>query len=335
MSQIGLGAAGTVPTSDGTKVVWSPGIAGPAGPAGVGSTGFTFVVATKAQLVAAAASIGAGVITLNPGSYLIIGNIDLTITAGIPGSTFNDRIQMVSGSSIVGGGDYQQYQLFGNNGVSLVNLVDSCEVRGLALNQSGAGVCLDLANTTGTSFVEYCNLLCPADAVQVRNAGTKTIQFCTFNSSSDSIETVGATAISNLVVRFCSYSGGQTALNIAAGTTITRLRYESNFTVGSLGTSGITIAGTLSYAEIQDNTLQTGGTCIIRTGVLTGCRIVNNTMIAGSQNSAFSGISPTQPGAAPVATFNCLRNNLWRNVAGTSFFLLRESGINTINNPPA
>jgi hypothetical protein len=291
------------------------------------STGFTYAISTEAELIAAAASFAANVITLQAASYLIVSSFTLSV---------NNRIVMPAGCRLVAGGGLYGKTITGNSAVALVSMTGAGVVatENIILNQTGAGFTLALSNTAGQAIVHDVTLINSSATAQLSNAGEKLFRFCRFQAGSDGIITNGATAISNLIMRFCAYDAATTMLNVAVGTTVSRLRFESQQCEVSLGSAAINNAGTITYLECQNNTLWSGGNVFNNTGTITGGRISNNTLIAGNEFSCFSGITRHVPGAGPVASAVVLRNNLWRNVAGTSFKLLNESPIQT-NTPPA
>jgi len=302
---------------------------------GISSPGVV-TVTDKASLVAAAASTAAGTITLVANtSYLVAGNIDLTQLVG-GGSTFNDRILLGVGTSLTGAGA-RQYTISANNATSCVTFDAAANiVENLQFSQAGAGVLLDVPNTSGTAFVSSCRMLgVPSINIRVSNAGNKLIRLCTFQAGTNFIETFGGVAIGSISVQNCQFSAGQNWLLVALTTSVIRVRIESCLSLTSQGTSTVTIAGTALVFELMDCNSITAGTSLVRTGTLTASKILNNVFEAANQNSVFTGFSPTVGGAAPVGAFTLLRGNLWRNAAATSFFLLRESAMQTANNPPA
>ena len=322
---VGLGVTATDDAGNNRTVVTIPGATIP---------GFV-AVTTKAELVAAAASIGGGTITLAANvQYLIAGNIDLTITAGIPGSTFGDKILMGSGSSITGAGQ-GRYSITGNSGNYLITSHTAGNVvKNILMANSGGGGAVELVNSSGTSVLSELIVTAsnPA-AITIANAGTKELAYCRFSGSAEAVKTAAATS-GSVLLKSCTFNSVTSWINVQTGHTVARLRGMECVSEASQGTSNFTIAGTVTSLEIADCLGQTGGTNVNNTGTVTGAIITSNTWIVANQNSVFSGFSPTVGGAAPVATFTLLRSNLWRNAAASSFFLLRESATQTANNPP-
>jgi hypothetical protein len=331
-STIDFVGAGVTATDDGSKTVVTI-------PGGGGSTlGFDFIIADKQDFVDAATSVGGGIITLPSGSYCIVGNIDLTQVIG-GGTTSSDKLRVGQFTRFINL-TLQQYTINGTNNSPnpLIEVQTNSSIfvgHGLALDNNGSGSCVRCNGTNSQLFLRDDSFECNADSIEMNGAGSSLIcEFSSFSAGTDAISVLAN--MDNLTVRNAAYTGGQRMIDIDAGQTVTRLRVTNNRCTAQLGTSGIEIDGTVTNIEVSDNLIWAGGTCITAPGTITGGRIVNNTLIAGSQFSAFNGISPSnQTGAGTSATFLLLRDNLWRNSAGNSWFHLRESVINSTHNPPA
>jgi hypothetical protein len=278
------------------------------------------------------------VITLfDASSYLFTGFIDLTQVVG-GGTTSTDRIQLGNNTTLSGVAQ-NVINIAGNSAgaVLTTNTAGDCVIENLSISQAGAGPVVAAATNGGANrycAIRNCVITSPgSDGIVKTGNSLLTVDSCQFNQTINNIETSGS--VGNIVVSNCRSNGGQRLVLVPAGSTVPLLKLDNNIPIVSFGTACVDIAGTVRMLEAQGNVLDALGTCITRTGTLTGATIVNNTFVATSQFSCFNGISPDVQGStSPDTSFLLLRANLWRNSGFTSWYLLRESEVNIANSPP-
>jgi hypothetical protein len=276
------------------------------------------------------------VITLNPGSYLFVGNVDLTQLLG-GGTTFNDRIQTVPNNRLQCLPD-TQYNITGTVNVSamIVGSASNLEVTGLILRNNGGAPCL-LSTNNATTFtgISHCTFDPAAgDGVQVTGSGNTIIDSCLFTGSTTNHISVSG-ASNSLVINDCTHIGGTFFVNVLTGAAVARLSIAGTTSTSTLGSSAVNIQAGSSVLQllVRDNTFESLGTVFNRVGTVNLSEFLNNTCIAGNEFTVFSGFAPTAPSAGPIATLTQMRSNIWSNAARSSMKALRESGIQT-NAPP-
>lgn len=337
---------------------------------GGGVSAYDAVVTSKLELSQVPGVIvGGGVVTIPAGlSIFCKGTINFTNTAGIPGATFSDRLQLSSDCLLAGGGPFgnSRIQFSSNDALGCINIPAAVQsgvsITGLELDNASGGARIGVSATSGDGWtIENC-IFDQSNGNHINVLGTLVggVLNCFFRGGTNFVEITGAVA--EFVMRSCrQLSGGSLSrllfinsaspiseLSVIDCRTVTLssggISVNTAITIGSFEVRGCEIDGsgtsisfgssTIEKALISGNQLNCSGLGVTINTVanLQNAIVINNVFEGPNAFSCFQQIGPDNPTASPGNNqTRILRANL--SIQGTQRFLLHESDIQT-NAPP-